>query len=67
VTTLIYETTDGDFADSCIQALAEAGVPAYRTGGPVAGGSNFAICIYIRDPLQVPEANAVLAREALHR
>jgi hypothetical protein len=61
VATLIYKTTDADFAESCIQALAEAGVRAYRTGGPLPGGSSFTICVYIRDPKQAPLANTVLA------
>lgn len=60
--TLIYETTDSDFAESCVQALANADVSAFRTGGALPGGSDFTICIYIHDPSQYQEANEVLIK-----
>lgn len=60
--TLIYKTTDGNFANSCIQALEEAGVAAFRTGDPLPGGTDFTISIYIHDLSQSKEANEVLLK-----
>ncbi len=60
--TLIYETTDNNFANSCVQGLSDAGIAAFRTDGTLPGGSDFIICIYIHDPSQYQEANEVLVK-----
>jgi hypothetical protein len=57
---LIYETDDSEFADSVIDALTQASIHCYRTGGALPGGSSFTICIYIRNGGDIQRANKVL-------
>ena len=57
---LIYETDDSGFADSAVEALKEAGIDAYATGGSLPGGSSPTIGIYIRDTADSPKANEIL-------
>ena len=58
--TLVYETEDSNFADSCINALQEGGIDCYRTGGSVMGGSTPMVCIYVRNAEDMTKANAIL-------
>jgi hypothetical protein len=58
---LIYETDDPHVAAQCIDALNQAGIDGYRTGGPLATGrSDPRICLHIRDPADDPKANQIL-------
>ena len=59
---LTYETDDSDFADSAIDALTQARVHCYRTGGPLPGGSSFTVCIYIRNGGDFQRANEILVK-----
>ena len=57
---LIYETDDSEFANSAIDALTQARIHCYRTGGALPGGSSFTICIYIRNGGDFQRANEIL-------
>jgi hypothetical protein len=57
---LIYETDDSEFANSAIDALTQARIHSYRTGGALPGGSSFT-CIYIRNGGDFQRANEILA------
>jgi hypothetical protein len=59
---LLYETEDAEFADACIDALKDAEIGAYKTGGSVAGGSTPLICIYVRDSSDLAKANSILIK-----
>ena len=59
---LIYETDDTDFAASAVEALKEAGIDAYATGGSLPGGSSPTISIYIRDTADSAKANEILIK-----
>ncbi len=60
---VVYETDDSDFADSAIDALQEADVDCYRTGGPLhLAQSNPMVCIHIRNGAHFQRANQILIR-----
>jgi hypothetical protein len=59
---LIYQTDDSDFAASAADALKEAGIDAFTTGGSLAGGSSLTVCVWIRDPKDYPKANSILIK-----
>jgi hypothetical protein len=59
---LIYETDDSDFANSAVEALKQAGIDAYATGGSLPGGSSPTISIYIRDASDSAKANEILIK-----
>jgi hypothetical protein len=59
---LAYETEDSSFADACVDALEEQGIPSYRTGGSVMGGSSPRVCVYVRSSADLAKANAVLIK-----
>jgi hypothetical protein len=59
---LIYETDDSGFAESAVEALKEAGIDAYATGGSLPGGSSPTVSIYIRNAADSPKANEVLIK-----
>ncbi len=63
---LIYETSDSGFADSVIDALRQADIECYRTGG----ASLYAemeslptVCIHIRDAGDFQRANEILVQQ----
>jgi len=61
---LIYKTDDSGFADSVIDALGEAGIECYRTGGPLLDGqSDPTICIHIRNAADFHRANELLIQQ----
>jgi hypothetical protein len=66
---LVYETTDGDFADQAIQALRDAEISCYRVGHGYTNrqaalswgaGSEQQVCIYIEHDPDYAEANRIL-------
>ena len=58
---LLYETDDGDFADSAIETLRAAGIDSYRTGGTLLyAKSDPTVCIHIRREGDYTKANAIL-------
>ena len=65
---LIYETTDTEFADRAIAALAQAGIDARRVGRGYYGNSAYPgkgftedqVCIYIEDAADFRSANDIL-------
>ena len=60
---LIYETDDSDFADSAIEALKEAGIDSYTTGGSLKiPYSDPTVCIHIRDTVDFQKANEILVK-----
>jgi hypothetical protein len=60
---LIYEAADSDFADSAVEALNEAGIAAYRTGGALRyGKSDPRVCIYIRNSADYARANQLIVQ-----
>jgi hypothetical protein len=60
---VVYETEDSDFADSAIEALKEANIDSYRTGGSLHfGQSDPTVCIHIRDGSDFRKANEILIR-----
>jgi hypothetical protein len=64
VTILIYETDDEGFAISAVEALQEAGIDSYKTGGRVSyGPSSRTVCVYIRDPKDFRRANQLLTEQ----
>jgi hypothetical protein len=61
---LIYETDDSGFADSVIDALTQAGVECYRTGGVLLyTPAESMICIHIRNTGDFQRANEILIRQ----
>ncbi|OLD39904.1 MAG: hypothetical protein AUI83_22660 [Armatimonadetes bacterium 13_1_40CM_3_65_7] len=62
-TVLIYETDDSSFADSAIEALEQAGIDCYRTGGSLnVPYSDSTVCIHIRDAADSQRANEILIK-----
>lgn len=60
---VVYETEDLDFADSAIEALKEANIDSYRTGGSLhLGQSDPTVCIHVRDAADFRKANEILIR-----
>jgi hypothetical protein len=70
VSLLIYETTDTDFADTAIEALAGAGISSHRTGRgyssssahPGKGFTEDQVCIYIESESDFRAANDILIK-----
>ena len=61
---LIYETDDSGFADSVIDALTQAGIDCYRTGGVLLyTPSESTICIHIRNAADSQRANEILIQQ----
>lgn len=61
---LIYETEDSGFADSVIDALTQAGIECYRTGGALLyTPSEATICIHIRNATDSQRANEILIQQ----
>lgn len=61
---LIYETDDSGFADSVIDALTQAGIDCYRTGGVLFyTPSESTICIHIRNATDSQRANEILIQQ----
>jgi hypothetical protein len=62
-TMVIYETDDSAFAASAVEALKEADIDSYTTGGRLSlGPSDPTICIHIRNDADYPRANEILIR-----
>jgi hypothetical protein len=61
---LIYETDDYNFANSAVEALREAGIDAYRTGGVVEfkQPAGLTTCVHIRDAADFQKANGILIK-----
>lgn len=57
---LIYETDNRDFADTALDALEDARVECYSTGGESPYGRFHTYCLYIRNPADRAKANAIL-------
>jgi len=69
VATLLYETTDPEFANRALAALLEAGIPAYQTEtrfsipsyAPRRGHpTESPICLFIEQPGDASRANRIL-------
>ena len=60
MTILIYETTDLDFANTALEALEEARIRCYSTGGENPYGRSHTYCLYILNPADRARANAIL-------
>lgn len=61
---LIYETDDSGFADSVIDALMQAGIECYRTGGALLyTPSESTVCIHIRNAADSQRANEILIQQ----
>ena len=61
---LIYETDDSGFADSVVDALTQAGIESYRTGGALLyTPAESAICIHIRNASDSQRANEILIQQ----
>ena len=66
MTQLIYETADGAFADRVLEAMRQAKIPCYRTGGSgytssvgLPTGEN-QICVFVSNKADLPRANEIL-------
>ncbi len=63
---VVYETQDSDFADSAIEALKEANIACYRTGGSLhLGQSDPTVCIHVSNGADFRRANQILIRQGL--
>ena len=68
--TLVYQTTDTDFANRALDAFAEAGIPGHRIGRgysdsssyPGKGASEDQVCIYIERDTDSRRANDILLK-----
>lgn len=61
---LIYETDDSGFAASVIDALTQAGIECYRTGGALLyTPAESTICIHIRNASDFERANELLIQQ----
>ena len=68
--TLVYETTDTDFANRALDAFAEAGIPGHRIGSGRSnsagyigkGASDNQVCIYIESDTDFRRADDILLR-----
>jgi hypothetical protein len=57
---LLYETESRGFANAAMEALRDADVDCYSTGGPLHGGSSPTICIHLRRNADYAKANSIL-------
>ena|SRR5215831_9184696 len=64
---LVYQTSDPRFADSAVEAMAHAGIPAFRTGSGYADlrpgirqDLEAGVCIFIRHEEDYSRANEIL-------
>ena len=57
---LLYETTDRNFLNTALDALEDARIRCYFTGGDTPYGRTHTFCLHIVEDADAPRANAIL-------